>query len=1021
MNAPQGSQQGPPMQNLSQPNGGPPGSTPAQVLSAQQQPHGFPQQAIRTSAGVPVAGPGTDGAPHPQPPQVRPTVDKKAFISAVIAGGRVLGRELTPQDVVNMGHEEVMKFLRAARMRMRPNNVNQSAMGVSQRNRLQQQQQQHGGAPSNVHQSNSAPGTNNAADNIGTWLGHIGNNARTQMPMNNQNTNGLNHTMPHQANVQDQSSAAALAGKQGRPQPQQQNFHGQPGANLIGGMSNPMGVASGGTIDSQKKPGMSSAPDGLQPGPGGARVGVPPGSYQMPPGQGGGAMDANTGAAGTGVINNKGGTVSSTPGVPAVVSDEELWNKHEEIKNKFKMPLKKLFPIIHKIHETRQVRNPEHFLRQLRDSYSILDLNRNNPKPPTLTFEMLGRVEQFIHRVIQVYSKYLLQTASNSEVGPEQRRQIQITIAGFQVGSSGSTTAPTPNANGADNSTDNQQNPGAADPSSLPQRPPQVNGPVGARTMSQTALKNDPSTSNPDASGMDMQDRHAFQYQQQHRLPPRMQPGQDGQAATALNRNQMMKRHSSHQQQQQHSGQPHPTNIPGHIAENGSLDHKNTQALAQRIPPSSQRIAMAKQNANAAPGQGYGQHSGMDLGVPGAMGHRGVPMPGGPQPHSGTVDGSGRPPAPSMINPKLGQQQAQTATPNQSQNSDQTSLEPNSTSLAQATLPPQHRQQQRLPMGNQGRIPGQQPHLQQHQQQQHQQQPPHAQNQTQHHHAQQGRHVKLPGAHMADGPGGAGSGVPGKIVNRPGTVGSGGADEGQSRQTKRALTFEQRLHMLDSKVKDAIDRVQQLEACVEQDSKRSKSERIHNTLAALRNNAGVTNSAVSGGSGNGAVKRQASLVDVDNFDPKVGSVRSKTVFECSYESGLRLAKRPKNEAADLKSLREAVEADCKAAKQRNPLLMIEIREEFGQPVVTCLLKIPQIRLPKLVLRVQRGYPRKGGATYGFERPPMGWVGVLDEIRTRFKQALATAPAASVGVAAFLDAWAQEADAVINGSKMSDSR
>lgn len=1011
MNAPQGSQQGPPMQNLSQPNGGPPGSMPGQVLSAQQQAHGFPPQPIRTSTGVPVSGPGTDGATHPQATQAR-TIDKKQqLFNAVIAGGRILGRELTQQDVMTMSQDEMMKVIRAARMRMRPN---PNAIGTPQMNRVQQQQPPHGAVPSNVHQPNSAPGANNAADNIGTWLGHIGSNARTQIPMSNQNTNGLNHTMPHQANVQDQSSAAAIAGKQGGTQPQQQNFHGQPGANLMGGMVNPMGVASGGAIDNQKKPGMSGAPDGLQPGPGGARAGVPPGGYQMPPGQPGGAMDANTSAAGTGVINNKGGSVSSTPGVPAVVSDDELWNKHEEMKNKFKVPLKKLFPIIQKIHETRQVRNPEHFFRQLRDSYQILELNRNNPKPPTLTFEMLGRVEQFILKVIQVYSKYLMQTANISEVGPEQRRQIQKQVAGFQIASSGSSTAPTPNTNGADNSTDKQQNPGAVDPSQ--QRPPQVNGPAGGGAMSQATLKNDASTANPDGSGMDMQDRHAFQYQQQHRLPPRMQPGQDGQAASTLNRAQMMKRmHTSHQQQ--HPGQPQPTNIAGHLAENGSLDHKNAQGLPQRMPPSSQRMAMGKQNATVVPGQSYVQHPGMDLGVPGGMHHRGVSMPGGPQPHPGTVDGSGRPPPPSMINSKLGQQQVQSAAPTHSQNSDQTSLEPNSSSLTQAALPPQHRQQQRMPIGNQGRMPSQQPHVQQ---QQHQQ-PLHAQSQSQHHHAQQGRHTKLPGTHITDGPGGVGGGVPGKMVNRPGAVGSGGADEGQSRQAKRAMTFEQRLHSLDSKVKEAIDRVQQLETCVEQDSKRSKNERIHNTLAALRNNAGVTNSAVSGGSGNGAVKRQASLVDVDNFDPKVGSVRSKTVFECSYESGLRLAKRPKNEAADLKSLREAVEADCKAAKQRNPLLMIDIREEFGQPVVTCLLNIPQIRLPKLVLRVQRGYPRKGGATYGFERPPMGWVGVLDEIRTRFKQALATAPAASVGVAAFLDAWAQEADAVINGSKMSDSR
>ena len=255
-----------------------------------------------------------------------------------------------------------------------------------------------------------------------------------------------------------------------------------------------------------------------------------------------------------------------------------------------------------------------------------------------------------------------------------------------------------------------------------------------------------------------------------------------------------------------------------------------------------------------------------------------------------------------------------------------------------------------------------------------------------------------------------GSNMPGAPVQ--------GTGPGASRAKRPELTIPQRMQLVDARVKEACDQAQKLEAMHEAEVKRDKSERIQTTLAALRN----TSSATSGDGGKTrATKRQVSLVDVDNVGPKEGIIKSKTVFECSSEAGLRLAKRPKNEAADLRSLREAVEADCKAAKERNPLLLVEIVEEFGLPVVTCLLRIPEIRLPKLVLRVQRGYPRKGGATYGFERPPMGWIGVLEEIRTRFKRGLATAPTASVGVAAFLDAWATEADNVINGSCMSESR
>ncbi len=221
-------------------------------------------------------------------------------------------------------------------------------------------------------------------------------------------------------------------------------------------------------------------------------------------------------------------------------------------------------------------------------------------------------------------------------------------------------------------------------------------------------------------------------------------------------------------------------------------------------------------------------------------------------------------------------------------------------------------------------------------------------------------------------------------------------------------TLEQKMQHMQSAVKLALERAERFEQYVEKETMRGKAERIQNTLAALRN--GSNSAAAPNGKKRGL--RHTSLVDVENRTDDKDMIKAKTVFEASSDQGLRLAKRPKNEAADLKSLKEAVEADCRSAQERNPLLSIDITEEFGQPVVTCQLLIEDIKLPKLVLRVQRGYPRKGGATFGFERPPLGWVGVLDEIRTRFKRSLANAPATSVGVAAFLDAWVREAEDVI---------
>lgn len=220
--------------------------------------------------------------------------------------------------------------------------------------------------------------------------------------------------------------------------------------------------------------------------------------------------------------------------------------------------------------------------------------------------------------------------------------------------------------------------------------------------------------------------------------------------------------------------------------------------------------------------------------------------------------------------------------------------------------------------------------------------------------------------------------------------------------------LEQRLNKMSAIVKAAHVNSLRLEQAVESEMERRKAERIQNTLVALRNLSN-TSALVSGV---GDKKRSSSQLDLENCSEGDGMIQSKSVFESSSEQGLRLAKRPKNNIADLKSARESVEADCKAAQERNPVLSLEIYEEFGQPVVECMLLIEEIKLPKLVLRVQLGYPRKGGVTYGFERPPLGWVGVLATIRARFKRCLAYAPAASVGVAALLDVWAREAESVV---------
>lgn len=146
--------------------------------------------------------------------------------------------------------------------------------------------------------------------------------------------------------------------------------------------------------------------------------------------------------------------------------------------------------------------------------------------------------------------------------------------------------------------------------------------------------------------------------------------------------------------------------------------------------------------------------------------------------------------------------------------------------------------------------------------------------------------------------------------------------------------------------------------------------------------------------------------------PEGAVIQSKTVFECSADAGLRLAKRPRQAGSELTALRDVVDDEVRAALSRRPAMKVSVTTEFGLPVVRAALRTSCIRLPRLVIRVPRGYPRKGAAGVAFERPPLGWVDDLAAVRAGFADAIAAAPAAAVGVATALDAWGRQADLLL---------
>lgn len=182
-----------------------------------------------------------------------------------------------------------------------------------------------------------------------------------------------------------------------------------------------------------------------------------------------------------------------------------------------------------------------------------------------------------------------------------------------------------------------------------------------------------------------------------------------------------------------------------------------------------------------------------------------------------------------------------------------------------------------------------------------------------------------------------------------------------------------------------------------------KRRRIEDTLTSIRQSPSLCWEQNEG-------RQQLSeLKDTENSD---GSkiIKSKCLFECSTENGLMLTKKLK-----WSSILEIVKEDCQAVRESFPTLRVEIEENFGLPVVRCSFENEYMQLPKLVIFVERGYPRRGGTRYGFERPALGWVKVLGDIKHCFQAALEMAPSRIVSVGVCLHAWADAANNILNKS------
>jgi len=152
---------------------------------------------------------------------------------------------------------------------------------------------------------------------------------------------------------------------------------------------------------------------------------------------------------------------------------------------------------------------------------------------------------------------------------------------------------------------------------------------------------------------------------------------------------------------------------------------------------------------------------------------------------------------------------------------------------------------------------------------------------------------------------------------------------------------------------------------------------------------------------------------------KLVQCEKKKTFVCTGEGGLFISEMKNGKATkdtpELNHLREVVIADCRAAREKNAGMEIDMTEDFGLPVVACQLLIPEMKMPKLIIRVQRGYPTVSAVTYRLVTPALGWTGTLERIRSEFRRRIhKQSPVESgLGVASMLDAWATVAEEVVD--------
>lgn len=834
------------------------------------------------------------------------------------------------------------------------------------------------------------------------------------------------------------------------------------------------------------RPGSSAPADGggkgATSGVGGAGSRPPPGNGAARPSVAGGSTVSGShsgpGGPGPGLAGPTTGGGGPGAGGPEAGSDEEFWQKLASMQQEYRSTLKHLYPVIKKLQEKQPRNKQDMFMRHLSDCFNILDLKRVLVRPQKLTLALLDKADKFINQVITVYSQYVRDIMANL-----RNNNASSPDAGGGAGGPG--PPPGGPGGNAPPRPASQPSP-AMPLSQFQQSPsqgPAPRGPPPQQDSKQHVMQRQQAQVQQARHQHEQQQQQQQQHQQQQQQHHHQQQQQQHRLAQKHLRQQHLEQHQRHQQaqqqRQQQQQQPMPSGqppvAPGQLPQTrldaprgrgqnffppqGPQQKPDIQALqaaqaaqaraqaqaqvqaaqlaaqsvqaqaqAQAAQASSQAQAAAHVRAQAAaqaqahaaaqaqaqarsparppvpqlgnvtmgvvppgtragPGRVAGAGPDANMGPPGVATSSGVPPrgPGGPNgsmnpmltarrsgPGVGVPDG---PPAGAGVNgPGV-----HVAAPAPSMSQLLVGLD--------ATLKRTMEDAQNLELHLDEEI----------------------------RRAKNERVQNTLGALRNHGqPTTSRSSLIGGLS--PTTVArSGSTTPGGTPRTDRALSF-------DDGDKQATDGGSVAD-------KRVDLKRLPNSSLTDTDKSAGTPKRGSFDKGK-TVKAGAGMPNGDSRTSPLAAggsmvgavIQSKTVFECSADAGLRLAKRPRLASADLVALREVVDGEVRAALSRRPAMKVSISTEFGLPVVRAALRTPSLRLPRLVIRVPRGYPRKGSAAVAFERPPLGWVDDLIAVRTGFVDAIAAAPAAAVGVATALDAWARQADllALVEDAASSES-